>query len=191
MDVDTEKNRCTKLVLLTASWKVSSLGDSLMCEGILSSPRWCPCRFNVCERIFYGKTAITGGQGFDWCNCKTGCSLVYRCICKKEGKECNWKWHGSLSCTNKLFNYYIELNKFFCWHFHSIRALEVSCEKPYAIFLLFSFVNVFPHSLENLFLATYHRSQYRIILLRINEFEHRVKIQTILGFESSFRRIFS
>lgn len=40
-----------------------------------------------------------GGQGFKHCNCQSGCAN--RCGCRRDGKLCNSKCHGSLSCKNK------------------------------------------------------------------------------------------
>ena len=41
-----------------------------------------------------------GGQGYQRCNCKGGCSNN-RCKCKSNGFLCNSKCHGSLPCQNK------------------------------------------------------------------------------------------
>ena len=43
--------------------------------------------------------SVGGGQGYERCNCKTGCSI--RCSCRKNGRLCNSKCHQSLSCSNK------------------------------------------------------------------------------------------
>jgi hypothetical protein len=41
----------------------------------------------------------SGGQGFFHCNCQTGCEND-RCKCRKVGRICNSKCHGSRSCKN-------------------------------------------------------------------------------------------
>ena len=46
------------------------------------------------------KLSLSGGQGYKRCSCKTQCSSN-RCTCRKSGKICNSKCHGSLSCSNK------------------------------------------------------------------------------------------
>ena len=54
----------------------------------------------VSLREVANKVSLCGGQGYDRCNCTTGCSSN-RCSCKKAGKLCSSKCHHSLSCTNK------------------------------------------------------------------------------------------
>lgn len=44
--------------------------------------------------------SIGGGQGYDRCNCKTGCNSN-RCSCVKNDKLCHSKCHNSLTCSNK------------------------------------------------------------------------------------------
>lgn len=41
-----------------------------------------------------------GGQGFQKCNCKSGCRGS-ACSCKKASLQCNSRCHNSLSCSNK------------------------------------------------------------------------------------------
>ena len=53
---------------------------------------------SLCE--YASKLSLSGGQRYKRCSCKTQCSSN-RCTCRKSGKICNSKCHGSLSCPNK------------------------------------------------------------------------------------------
>ena len=45
--------------------------------------------------------SLVGGQGFTFCNCKTGCK-GNRCKCAKNGLKCNSRCHDKLTCDNKF-----------------------------------------------------------------------------------------
>lgn len=42
----------------------------------------------------------SGAQGYEKCNCKTGCAQN-KCKCLKNNRKCNSRCHSSLSCKNK------------------------------------------------------------------------------------------
>ncbi|XP_043471751.1 KRAB-A domain-containing protein 2-like [Leptopilina heterotoma] len=46
------------------------------------------------------QNSVFGAQGYELCNCKTGCAQN-KCKCFKSNKKCNSKCHSSLSCKNK------------------------------------------------------------------------------------------
>jgi hypothetical protein len=46
------------------------------------------------------KDSNLGGQGFQYCNCRSNCNSS-RCKCKKSKTLCNSKCHSSSSCQNK------------------------------------------------------------------------------------------
>ena len=56
---------------------------------------------NISLREVANFESLGSGQGYDRCNCKTGCENINRCKCKKTGKLCNSKCHRRLSCQNK------------------------------------------------------------------------------------------
>jgi len=43
---------------------------------------------------------IAGYQGFNRCNCKTGCGTK-KCTCNAAEMLCSSKCHGNQNCTNK------------------------------------------------------------------------------------------
>ena len=49
------------------------------------------------------KQSMSGGQGFQKCNCKTGCRTK-KCDCRKNNVLCNSRCHQKLSCSNKHEN---------------------------------------------------------------------------------------
>ena len=86
-------------------------------QGVLKN-MYCRGEFEICKERFlsvndvpltstsvrecHAKTAITGGQGFFKCDCKTGCK-TNRCKCLKANptRLCNSRCHSSTSCCNK------------------------------------------------------------------------------------------
>ena len=52
------------------------------------------------DKIIASAGAHLGGQGYERCLCTTGCK-TNRCGCRRAGKLCNSKCHGSNSCKNK------------------------------------------------------------------------------------------
>ena len=71
-----------------------------VCKESFLDPKDVPESSNISGREAHGKTAVTGSQGYERCNCKTGCNgNRYKCL--REARQCNSKCHGSLSCTNK------------------------------------------------------------------------------------------
>ena len=46
------------------------------------------------------KVSLCGGQGYQRCNCGTGCKNK-KCSCRLAGNLCTSKCHSSLSCSNK------------------------------------------------------------------------------------------
>ena len=55
---------------------------------------------NISLREVARKATIGGGQGYRSCICVKGCESKH-CSCRRAGRLCNSKCHGSLSCKNK------------------------------------------------------------------------------------------
>ena len=71
-----------------------------VCKESFLNPEDVPVSSTTSVREAHGKTAVTESQGYERCNCKTGCNNNI-CKCLREARQCNSKCHGSLSCTNK------------------------------------------------------------------------------------------
>lgn len=99
MDIDKEKSMYK---IGTAQGVLKTLftrGEFDVCKESFLQSEDVP-EHSTSVREAHGKTAITGSQGYNRCNCTTGCNNN-RCKCFKVGNQCNSKCHGSLSCMNK------------------------------------------------------------------------------------------